>query len=301
MKKRNKKSALKWYDNAHFVTNLIIVVISIFIIASQSLANGELSFALFSSVINHNSIYILVLLYFILLKFSIGKKIFNYMNVILVFIYLITTITSLFTIVQSFSLYTVLSFILNFVFLIYMSHTLFRDSRIWREYSFSKSPFNELTNDWYFSAIVILTVFLLLVNLISTVVINGVVVSILDSLYYILLGRFIFLYREYLDKKKLDSNNDGNFDEVREKLQEVLDKTDIDDKIVNGVKNIHDKIDNFVSTNEIDKKIDNVKEKILDVSSNITDKVVGMVDNKDNLKEKKPPKKSSKNNKKEDE
>ena len=178
MKKRNKKSALKWYDNAHFITNLIIVIISIFIIASQSLANGELSFALFSSVINHNSIYILVLLYFILLKFSFGKKIFNYMNVILVFIYLITTTTSLFTIVQSFSLYTVLSFILNFVFLIYMSHTLFRDSRIWREYSFSKSPFNELTNDWYFSAIVILTVFLLLVNLISTVVINGVVVSI---------------------------------------------------------------------------------------------------------------------------
>ena len=137
--------------------------------------------------------------------------------------------------------------------------------------------------------------------MISTVVINGVVVSILDSLYYILLGRFIFLYREYLDKKKLDSNNDGNFDEVREKLQEVLDKTDIDDKIVNGVKDIHDKIDNFVSTNEIDKKIDNVKGIVLDVSSNITDKVVGMVNNKDNLKEKKSPKKSSKNNKKEDE
>ena len=115
MKKRNKNSALKWYDNAHFVTNLIIVIISVFIIASQSLANGELSFALFSSVINHNSIYILVLLYFILLKFSIGKKIFNYMNVILVFIYLITTATSLFTIVQSFSLYTVLTFLLNFI------------------------------------------------------------------------------------------------------------------------------------------------------------------------------------------
>lgn len=300
MKKRNKNSSLKWYDNAHFVTNLIIVIISIFIIASQSLANGELSFALFSSVINHNSIYILVLLYFILLKFSFGKKIFNYMNVILVFIYLITTTTSLFTIVQSFSLYTVLTFIINFVFLIYMSHTLFRDSRIWREFSFSKSPFNELTNDWYFSAIVILTIFLLLVNLISTVVFSGVVVSILDSMYYILLGRYIFLYREYLDKKKLDSNNAGNFDEVREKVQEVLDKTDIDDKIVNGVKNIHDKIDNFVSTNEIDKKIDSVKEKVIDVSSNINDKVVEKIGNKENVEDK-TSKKVHKNNKKEEE
>lgn len=300
MKKRNKNSSLKWYDNAHFVTNLIIVIISIFIIASQSLANGELSFALFSSVINHNSIYILVLLYFILLKFSFGKKIFNYMNVILVFIYLITTTTSLFTIVQSFSLYTVLTFIINFVFLIYMSHTLFRDSRIWREFSFSKSPFNELTNDWYFSAIVILTIFLLLVNLISTVVFSGVVVSILDSMYYILLGRYIFLYREYLDKKKLDSNNNGNFDEVREKVQEVLDKTDIDDKIVNGVKNIHDKIDNFVSTNEIDKKIDSVKEKVIDVSSNINDKVVEKIGNKENVEDK-TSKKVHKNNKKEEE
>ena len=300
MKKRNKNSSLKWYDNAHFITNLIIVIISIFIIASQSLANGELSFALFSSVINHNSIYILVLLYFILLKFSFGKKIFNYMNVILVFIYLITTTTSLFTIVQSFSLYTVLTFIINFVFLIYMSHTLFRDSRIWREFSFSKSPFNELTNDWYFSAIVILTIFLLLVNLISTVVFSGVVVSILDSMYYILLGRYIFLYREYLDKKKLDSNNVGNFDEVRERVQEVLDKTDIDDKIVNGVKNIHDKIDNFVSNNEIDKKIDSVKEKVIDVSSNINDKVVEKIGNKENVEDK-TSKKVHKNNKKEEE
>lgn len=288
MKKSGKQNVIKWYDNAHVVTNLIIIIISIFIISSQSLANGELSFAFFSSVINHNSIYILVLLYFILLKFSIGKKYFNYMNVILVFIYLITTATSLFTIVQSFSLHTVLTFILNFVFLVYMSHTLFRDSIIWKEFSFSKSPFNELTNDWYFTVVVILTIFLLSANLISTVVFSGVVVSILDSIYYVLLGRFLYLYREFLDNKKLDSNNDGNFDEVREKVQEVLDKTDIDDKIVSGVKDIHGKIDDFISANDIDKKIDNVKDKVLDVSSNISDKVVDIVSgNKDEKTHKK--------------
>ena len=298
MKKNSKKNKLKWYDNASFIKNLIIVVISIFIVSTQSLANGEFSFALFSSVINHNSVYILVLLYFILLNFSIGKKFFNYMNVILVFIYFITTAMSLFTIVQSFSLYTVLSFIIHFVLLVYMSHTLFRDSRIWKEFSFSKSPFNELTNDWYFSVIVILSIFLLSVNLISTVVISGVIVSILDFMYFILLGRYLYLYRDYLDKRKLDINNEGNFDDVREKVQKVLDKTDIDDKIVKGVKDIHDKIDDFVSTTEIDKKIDNVKEKFLDVSSNISDKVSDAVNSSSNSEKKE---KLSKIIKKEDE
>ena len=37
---------------------------------------------------------------------------------------------------------------------------------------------------------------------------------------------------------EIDSHNEGNFDEVREKVQVVLDKTDIDDKIVDGVEKI---------------------------------------------------------------
>ena len=284
MSKNNKIKKVKWYDNGEILTSIILGIITLIVICSQGLANGQLSFAFFSSVINHNSIFILVFVYFAFLKFDFGKKYFNYLNIVLIFLYFLTTITSLLTVIQSFSLTTVLSFVLNLFFLIYLSHTLFRDTIIWKDYHLSASPFNELTNEWFFYTILVVAVLSLAVDLISTVEIDGVIISFLDAVYYGLFARYIYLYREYLDAKKLDSNNSGNFDEVREKVQEVLDKTEIDekiieakDKVVDVSKDVKKKVDDFIEDNEIDKKIDetsrNIKKSIDDfVDKNELDK-----------------------------
>ncbi len=291
--KKTKEKELKWYNSGHKITSAVIAVILLIIICSQSFANGEFTFELFSSVINHNSIYLFALIYFILLKFSVGKRYFNYLNVFLVFIYFIVMVTSGLTVFQSFSLNTVLNFILNFVLFIYLSHTLFRDTRIWKEFHLGKSPFNELTNDWIYYAIIVLTVFLLAVNLISTVVLRGVIISLLDAVYMLLFGRYIYLYRDYLDHKQLDASNEGNFDEIRGKVQEVLDKTEIDDKIVDGVKDMKEKIDTFVEEKEIDKKIDSVKEKVFDTSSAIKDTIQDTLSTNEKKTVKKSDKKST--------
>ena len=129
------KNDIKWYDSGNFITNLIIIVIALIVISSQSFAvNGDNTLALFSSVINHNTIYLLVLVYFFSLKIDFGKKYFNYMNLFLLFIYIISTVTSCLTIFQSFSLNTVLDFITNFTIVIYFFHTMFRDTLYWKEY-----------------------------------------------------------------------------------------------------------------------------------------------------------------------
>ena len=236
------KKVENWYDSADIITCLIITTIFLSIICSQSFANGEFSFTLFSSVINRNSIYLLILIYFVLLRFSFGKRYFNYLNIFLIFVYFITTVTSFLTLVQSFSLVSVLSFVLNFVLFIYSSHTLLRGTRFWKEFRLYSSPFNELTNEGVFYSTCVISVFLLAVNLISTVVVSGVVLSLLDTIYYLLFGRYVYLYYEYLDSKKIDSNNDGNFDEFRGKVQELLDKTEIDDVIVDGSKEVKETI-----------------------------------------------------------
>ena len=181
--------------------------------------------------------------------------------------------TSVLTLVQTFSLNTVLNFVLNFLFIIYLIHTLFRDSRVWEEFQLTYSPFNELTNEWLYNSIVIVSVFVLAVDLISTVVFSGVVISFLDFVYHILFGRYIFLYREYLDKKKLDYHNKGNFDEVRARVNIVLDKTEIDDVIVDGVKDVKDKVDTIVEEYEIHEKIDAVKDKIQTTSNDVKKQV----------------------------
>ena len=290
-KEQEKEQKLKWYDNGDTVTSAIIGIILAIIICSQSLANGEFTLALFSSVINHNSIYLLVLIYFILIKFSVGKKYFNYLNVFLIFIYFIAAVTSLLTVIQSFSLTPALTFIMNFIVLLYLIHTLFRDTVIWTDFHLSKSPFNELTNEWFFYAMFVVSIILLAVNLISTVVVSGVVVAVLDTIYFILFGRYIYLYREFLDRKKIHIDNEGNFDEVRGKVQEVLDKTDIDDKIVEGYKGVKEKVTTFVEENKLDEKAKNMKDKIVETSNDVGNKVKEAISTKTEEKKKKTTKK----------
>ncbi|MBR2827616.1 MAG: hypothetical protein IKE70_00070, partial [Bacilli bacterium] len=213
MNQENNNNNMKWYNDAGFLSILLIGIILIIIFFSQSFLGGNnLSLHFIGSVINHNSSYLVVLVYFIFIQFSFGKRYFNYFNVLLTFLYFLATITSFLTILQSFSLTTVLTFTLHFVFLVYLFHTMFRGTRVWKEYHLGESPFNELNNEWLFYAVCVLSLFLLAVKLISTTVLSGVFLSTMDSIYFILLGRYIFLYREFLDHKKLDSNNEGNFD-----------------------------------------------------------------------------------------
>lgn len=230
-----------WYSNPDMIVNCIMAVIACIVICSQSFVMGDgLSLTLFGSVINHNSIYFLLLIYFIFLKFSFGKKYFNYLNICLIFIYIISSGTSLLTMIQSFSLNTLLSFMLDFCFLIYLFHTFLRGTRVWKDFKIQYSPFNELTNDFIFYAIVVISILLLVVNLISTVVISGVIISSLDTLFSILFGRYIFLYRDYLDFHKIDSVNDGNFDEIRKDLSDIVD-------------NVGDKISDVLNQNDSSK------------------------------------------------
>ena len=252
----NKKT--KWYDSANIITTMIIIVIFLIIIFSQSFALGRNgSLELFTSIINHNCVYLFILIYFTLLKIPAGKRYFNYLSVLLIFIYFITTSTSLLTLLQAFSLNTVLDFLLNVLLLIYLLHTLMRDTRIWREFYLSKSPFNELPNDFMFYSIMAVSVVLLAVDLINTAKISGIVIPILDTIYVILLTRYIYLYRKYLDKKKIDVGDNMNFDDLKKKINEV------DKKVSKELDDFCKRVDNYVKEKEIDKKIDKAKDTVV--------------------------------------
>lgn len=245
----------KWYNSANVITSIIIGVIVLIIVFTQSFALGRNgSLELFTSIINHNSVYLFILMYFVLIKFYIGKRYFNYLSVIIIFIYFITTITSFLTLIQSFSLNSVLDFLLNVLLLIYLVHTLMRDTRIWREFYLSKSPFNELPNEFMFFSIIVISMILLAVNLINTVVVSGMFISILDTIYIVLLARYIFLYREFLDKKKIDVEDTMNLDDIKKTIKEI------DKSVSKTVDDIGKNINDYVVEKGIDKKIDKAVE-----------------------------------------
>ena len=200
---KEKKEIVRteWYDNPNFITTIAIIGLVLIIILSQSFAvkNNLNTNDILRSLLNHNSIYILGLIYFIPLKTVSGKKYFNYLNIFLILIYAIFTVTSILTIVQSFGFNSLFGLGINIVFLFYMIHTLLRNTKVWKEFKLEKSPFNEISNSNYFYAIVIISVILLTVNLIEASTFDGAVLSILGTCYTWVLARFIYLYRVHVE------------------------------------------------------------------------------------------------------
>lgn len=247
MNLEEKKNDIDWYDNPSIITWLIILIISIIILSSQSFSiNSDINaLRMFQDILNHNITYMIALVYFILLKTKFGKKYFDYINLVMIVVFFIIFVTSILTVFQSFNLATLLSLGIHTLILVYFFHIFLRGTRFWKEFSLGKSPFNELSNEWFFYAIVIIEVILFAVNLISTATFNGTVLATFDCIYIILFARYIYLYGVYLDFKKINVKNSGNFDKYREKASEAI--NDVSEKV-------SDTIDDIVVDKNLDEK-----------------------------------------------
>ncbi len=245
MELEKKKTEIEWYDNPGIVTNVIITLIAVIIILSQSFAiNNNLSTQeILRSIINHNSVYLIVLVYFVALKTKIGKRYFDFLNVFLILLYFITGVTSILTVFQSFSLETLISCAMHLVLFIYLFHTFFRRTRVWREFHLTKSPFNEIKNDAYFYSITVLVVLLLAIDLIATTTFDGTVLALFDAIYMVLFARYVYLYGCFLDNKEKKINPTTSIEEIKEKVEEVKERLDdvvddIQDKVEGVVKEV---------------------------------------------------------------
>lgn len=281
MKKQEKNVEL--YNNPNFIIWLVIGIISLIILSSQSFTSiGNVSpIKMVQNILNHNITYMIVLVYFISLKTKFGKKYFDYSNILMILFFTITFVTSILTIFQSFSLVSILTLFNNFLILIYFFHTFLRGTRFWREFKLNKSPFNELTNDWYFNAIMVVEITLYAVSLISMTTVDGTFLATFDCIYIILLTRYVYLYGEYLNLIKKNSNNCGNFDEYREKILDVKEE-------------IVEKTDKLINEFDLDKSVEKVTEMIEDTVDNVKEKIDEIKDDSkknDEVKEKSSRKK----------
>ena len=219
----DENTKTKWFDNPDILTTVIILLSASIVLLSQAMAvNSDVTgFLMLRNLFNHNFTYIAAIIYFALLKTKIGRRNFNLITVFYIILYVLNTVASIFTIFQSFTVPSILSFVLNFLILGYMCYTFLPDTRLWKDLNLDKLPFDEIKNDWYFYIICIVSLVLLLVNLIYSADFNGVVTTLLDMCFIILFGRYIYLYKNYVDssnikkletktKKQLEENNKKN-------------------------------------------------------------------------------------------
>lgn len=255
MNLEEKKEVKSWYDKPRFVTNVVTLLLFGILVYSQSISsNSDLTgWELFRNIMNVNLLYVIILLYFILIRFRVGKRYFNYCNLFLILLYFFVTMTSLLSIISSFDLLLFLVLLINITLFIQMSHTFLRGTVTWKEFKMERSPFNEIKGNTYFVIVFVLSTLYLVINLISSGEFTGVVLTLFVALYYMFFSRYIYLYGVYLDSIDKDKDNSGNFGEVKEKMVDSVNKAINDDKIDNFVDNTRDKIDNM---------IDDVTEKI---------------------------------------
>lgn len=270
---------IEWYDNPNLITSLIIGLIGLIIILSQSFAihNNLSAISILSNILNHNSIYLFIGAYFIALKTRIGKKYFDFLNLFLIIIHTLTAVTSFLTIFQSFGLSSLVGLSIDVLILIYLVHTLLRSTNIWKGANLGNSPFNEITNDGYFYTIFILSITLLAVNLISTTSFDGTILTLMECLFTLLFIRYIFLYGAFLDSKEISVNNEGNFDKYREAFKEEV--ANFEERVVDLVddaremaEDIKEDIVEKIEESELDEKIDDVKEMVTELTEKVTDK-----------------------------
>ncbi len=199
--KNNKEK--DWFDSPRMVTYVIIGLLIVLIILSQSFAiNSQLGTSdIIRSILNHNSIYVLTLIYFVMLHFKVGKKYFDHLNVIMLVFFGLITLASMFTVFQSFGLASLLQLGINILFTIYFLYAFISNTVIGKELHLSTSVIVELKNEQYFYLITTLLVIHLVVALVNSTSFESIVISLLEVLFYFLFARYISLYKEYDDMK----------------------------------------------------------------------------------------------------
>ena len=222
----NKNNEKDFFDSPSMVTFILIGLLVVLIILSQSFAIQSHMEAgdIFRSIINHNSIYLVSLIYFILIRVKFGKKYFDYLNLIMFTFYLLTTFASLFTIFQSFGFSSILTLAFNVLITLYFGYSFFTSTVIGKDLKLSDSPLAEINNGQYYYLLIGIIAISLIVSLVSVNSFEDVVVYLLEAIYQFMFVRYIYLYKEYIERKELEASKEKMKKE--EKTEEVKeDKT----------------------------------------------------------------------------
>ena len=205
----DKSKEKDFFDSPSMITYILIGLLVVLIILSQSFAiQSHMGVGdVFRSIINHNSIYLVSLIYFILIRVKFGKKYFDYLNVIIFVFYLLTTFASLFTIFQSFGFDSLLNLAFNVLITLYFGYSFFTRTVIGRDLKLSDSPLSEINNGQYYYLLIGIIAISLIVSLVSVNSFEDVVVYLLEALYQFMFVRYIYLYKEYVERKEYETLN----------------------------------------------------------------------------------------------
>lgn len=187
---------IKFLNDPTQITNILIVGLLIYMLVS--IIYSYISDLGLLDLIGNHFFYIVLTIYFILLKVQFGKKHFSYMNVVLVLLLCINFIGSLFNILTTFNFTTLFSLFVDILLLSYFSNSFFS------KYLENIKPLKRINNTKIFyilSFILILLHIMLLIKYFT--VLPGIKICkyIMQLLILLFFTRYIYLYKKYKEMK----------------------------------------------------------------------------------------------------
>ncbi len=199
------RKKLEWYDNPNLIINMMIGLLAISILVSQTIAiRTGLSFQeSVNQLFNDSSVYLFYLVYFVLINLKFGKKHFDALSIVIFVFQSILLLTSLLNIIQTVGVKTIFEFILSIGMWLYLSNSLIRTTKIWKAFNLDLVPTKFFKNIDYFYIVTASSLIILILGLIDSFDFNYVLVILLDCLVYIGVARYLYLYRKYNEDKNI--------------------------------------------------------------------------------------------------
>lgn len=194
----------EWYDDPSLITTILIGLIIIILIMSQSYAirNHYGFLYVIRALLNSSSVYLMYLIYLIFLKTKVGKKYFNMMNLIASFVFVLLTLAAILTVIQFPSIGSMVNAVQSLLLSVYFTYVFLEDSKIYEQLGLKKLQFSTVSNDQYFYILLGLIGVGLIVSLIQMVDFTGVVLALLESVFMVGFVRYIYLYQAFKETKK---------------------------------------------------------------------------------------------------
>ena len=164
------------------------------------------------------------------------RQYFDYLNVIIFAFYLLTTFASLFTIFQSFGFDSILNLAFNVLITLYFGYSFFTRTVIGKDLKLSDSPLAEINNGQYYYLLIGIIAISLIVSLVSVNSFEDVVVYLLEAIYQFMFVRYIYLYKEYVERKELDIAKEKEKEHEKEKTVDKVEEVKEDETTKNEEK-----------------------------------------------------------------
>lgn len=192
----NEIKNIKWLNDPYSVTTILLIgllVYMLFVIGYNYVSNLGLL-----DLIGSSSLFLILTVYFVLLRMKFGKEYFSYMNLIVCILLGINIVGSFFNLLTTFNFTNIFDFIVDGLLFTYFLNSFFY--KYVKKIDVLKKMNNKIVF-YILSCVLIILYVLLIIKNITTLPIVQIIKYIFELVLLLFFSRYVYLYKQYKEMK----------------------------------------------------------------------------------------------------